>query len=169
MKDSLVSRRSPRTCTRSTSTRNNDCETNGIKCAASSRRNSPKATNVSRRDSINCSRNNPPFITTTYVLDRARRRTVRHRHTVLFQKLQEQVRSCFAESKGNVQHLLNEEIPARLTTYSRECCINLAACLHKKAYENTNELAMDMHKQLVSRLSTHLAVNRRHLFRNRRC
>jgi hypothetical protein len=49
-------------------------------------------------------------------------------------------------------------MPARLTTYTRECYINVATCLQKKAYDTTNEIAIDAHKQLV-RLIKFLSVN----------
>ncbi|CAF1023065.1 unnamed protein product, partial [Adineta steineri] len=38
-------------------------------------------------------------------------------------KLQEQIRTFFSNSNENIQHLLNKEIPTRLTTYTRECYI----------------------------------------------
>jgi hypothetical protein len=40
-------------------------------------------------------------------------------------------------------------MPARLTTYTRECYINVATSLQKRAYDTTNDIAIDMHKQLV--------------------
>ncbi|CAF1492183.1 unnamed protein product, partial [Adineta steineri] len=63
-------------------------------------------------------------------------------------KLQEQIRTFFSNSNENIQHLLNKEIPTRLTTYTRECYINVATCLQKRAYDTTNDIAIDMHKQL---------------------
>ncbi len=35
-------------------------------------------------------------------------------------------------------------------TYSRQCYINVATCLQKRAYDTTNDTALDMHKKMVS-------------------
>ena len=68
---------------------------------------------------------------------------------VSVQKFQEQIRTFFAHSNENVNQLLHREMPERLKTCSRECYINVATCLQKRAYDITNDMALDMHKQLV--------------------
>jgi hypothetical protein len=72
-----------------------------------------------------------------------------------FQKFQEQIRTFFANSNDNINQLLHEEIPNRLVTYSRQCYMNVATCLQKRAYDTSNEMALDMHKQLVRILRAH--------------
>ncbi|CAF4632843.1 unnamed protein product, partial [Rotaria sp. Silwood2] len=63
-------------------------------------------------------------------------------------KFQEEIRTYFANSNNNINHLLNKEIPARIATYTRECYINVATCLEKRAYDTMNDIAFDIHKQL---------------------
>ena len=65
------------------------------------------------------------------------------------QKLQEQIRTYFTTSKENIDHLLQKETPARLATYTRECYVNVATCLQKRAYDTTNDMTVEMQKQLV--------------------
>ncbi|CAF2649231.1 unnamed protein product [Rotaria sp. Silwood2] len=65
-------------------------------------------------------------------------------------KFQEEIRTYFANSNNNINHLLNKEIPARIATYTRECYINVATCLEKRAYDTMNDIAFDIHKQLES-------------------
>lgn len=67
----------------------------------------------------------------------------------LIQKFQEQIRTYFANSNENIQQLLNKEIPNKLLTYSRQCYVNVATCLQKRAYDTINDIASDMHKQMV--------------------
>lgn len=70
-----------------------------------------------------------------------------------FQKFQEQIRNYFAQSNDQIHQLLHTEIPSRLTQHTRECYINVATALQKRAYDTTNEIAFDMHKQLVGKMS----------------
>ena len=46
---------------------------------------------------------------------------------------------------------MSKEIPTRLLTYSRQCYVNVGTCLQKRAYDTMNDIALDMHKQMVNR------------------
>ncbi|CAF2605251.1 unnamed protein product [Rotaria sp. Silwood2] len=63
-------------------------------------------------------------------------------------KFQEQIRTFFSNSNDNVEQLLRTELPNRLITYSRQCYINVATCLQKRAYDTINDIASDLHKQM---------------------
>ncbi|CAF5093499.1 unnamed protein product, partial [Rotaria sp. Silwood1] len=65
-------------------------------------------------------------------------------------KFQEEIRTYFSNTNNNINQLLNTEISARITAYTRECYINVATCLQRRAYDTMNEIAFDMHKQLES-------------------
>ncbi|CAF4369912.1 unnamed protein product, partial [Adineta steineri] len=67
-------------------------------------------------------------------------------------KLQEQVRIFFANSNDNIDQLLNKEIPNRFIAYSRQCYIDVATCLQKRAYDTTSDTVLDMQKQLEKRM-----------------
>ncbi|CAF4934918.1 unnamed protein product, partial [Rotaria socialis] len=41
------------------------------------------------------------------------------------------------------------DMPDRIGTYTRECYINAATCLQKRAYDVMNGKATDMHEQMV--------------------
>ncbi|CAF0852401.1 unnamed protein product [Adineta ricciae] len=73
-------------------------------------------------------------------------------------KLQEQIRTYFTTSKENIDHLLQKETPARLATYTRECYINVATCLQKRAYDTTNDMAVEMQKQLETSMLQNAAL-----------
>lgn len=66
-------------------------------------------------------------------------------------KFQEQIRTFFMTSNENMDQLLSKEIPNRIINDSRQCYINVATCLQKRAYDTTNDIALDMHKQMVRR------------------
>ncbi|CAF3836161.1 unnamed protein product [Rotaria sordida] len=65
-------------------------------------------------------------------------------------KFQDEIRTYFLNSNNAINHLLNHEIPAKIASYTRECYINVATCLQRRAYDTMNEMAYDMHKQLES-------------------
>lgn len=65
------------------------------------------------------------------------------------QELREEIRTYFLDSNKNVNHLLKKEVPARITTYTRDSFTNAATCLQKRAYDEMNAKATHMHKQLV--------------------
>ncbi|CAF3341597.1 unnamed protein product [Rotaria sp. Silwood1] len=63
-------------------------------------------------------------------------------------KFQEQIRTFFSNSNDNIEQLLHNELPNRLMKYSRQCYINVATSLQKRAYDTINEIASDLHKQM---------------------
>ncbi|CAF0976859.1 unnamed protein product [Rotaria sordida] len=63
-------------------------------------------------------------------------------------KLQEQIRTFFSNSNDNIEQLLHNEILNKLITSSRQCHINVATCLQKRAYDTINDIALDLHKQM---------------------
>lgn len=65
------------------------------------------------------------------------------------QKFQEQLRNYFSQSNENIDRLLTKEFPIRLNNQTRQCYINVATCLQKRAYDVTNDIAADLHKQMV--------------------
>jgi len=65
-------------------------------------------------------------------------------------KFQEQLRNYFSQSNENIDRLLTKEFPIRLNNQTRQCYINVATCLQKRAYDVTNDIAADLHKQMES-------------------
>ncbi|CAF3056472.1 unnamed protein product [Rotaria socialis] len=63
-------------------------------------------------------------------------------------KFQEQIRAFFSNANDNIEQLLRKDITNRLLTYSRQCYINVATCLQKRAYDTINDVAVEMHKQM---------------------
>ncbi|CAM4889502.1 unnamed protein product [Rotaria socialis] len=65
-------------------------------------------------------------------------------------KIQEEIRTHFSKSNNSINHLLYTDMPDRIGTYTRECYINAATCLQKRAYDVMNGKATDMHEQMKS-------------------
>ncbi|CAF1992841.1 unnamed protein product [Rotaria magnacalcarata] len=65
-------------------------------------------------------------------------------------KIQEEIRTHFSNSNISINHLLYTDMPDKIGTYTRECYINAATCLQKRAYDIMNGMATDMHEQMKS-------------------
>ncbi|CAF5083221.1 unnamed protein product, partial [Rotaria magnacalcarata] len=65
-------------------------------------------------------------------------------------KIQEEIRTHFSNSNNSINHLLYTDMPDKIGTYTRECYINAATCLQKRAYDIMNGMATDMHEQMKS-------------------
>lgn len=48
-----------------------------------------------------------------------------------------------------MEQLLHHEMSNRFVTSARQCFMNVATCLQKRAYDTTNDKAAETHKQLV--------------------
>ncbi|CAF4467038.1 unnamed protein product, partial [Rotaria magnacalcarata] len=53
-------------------------------------------------------------------------------------KIQEEIRTHFSNSNNSINHLLYTDMPDKIGTYTRECYINAATCLQKRAYDIMN-------------------------------